>query len=74
MPRQVYVMTRSDGVRLYKTYSDAGKYIIQVETGIKYEEAIDVYPLRYNYIESEEDIVVEEETTEEEKEDIVYEE
>ncbi len=73
MLRQVYVMTRSDGVRLYKTYSDAGKYIIQVETGIKYEEAIDVYPLRYNYIESEEDIVVEEETTEEEKEDIMYE-
>lgn len=64
MIRQVYVMTRSDGVRLYKTYSDNNKYIIQVETGIKYEEAIDVYPLRYTYIESEEDIVVEEETTE----------
>lgn len=74
MIRQVFFKTREDKVDLYRTYSDSNKYILQVETGIKYEEAIDVYPLRYNYIESEEDIVIEEETTEEEKENNVYEE
>lgn len=45
---------------LVRTYSDSNKYIIQVETGIKYEEAIDI-PNKYTYIESEEEIVREEE-------------
>lgn len=40
---------------LIKTTSDCRKYIIQNETGIKYEEAIDV-PNKYTYTESEEDI------------------
>ena len=40
---------------LVKTTSDSGKYIIQNETGIKYEEAIDI-PFRYSYTESDEDI------------------
>lgn len=43
-----------DGVELVKTYSDANKYIIQVETNIKYAEAVDV-PNRYTYVESEEE-------------------
>lgn len=38
---------------LIKTYSNAGKYIIQNETGVKYTEAIDV-PNKYTYTESEE--------------------
>lgn len=38
---------------LIKTYSDEGKYIIQVGTGIKYAEAIDV-PNKYTYVESDE--------------------
>jgi hypothetical protein len=37
--------------------------IIQLETGIEYSEAIDVYPVRYTYIESDKDIPVEENET-----------
>ena len=45
---------------LVKTYSDAGNYIVQKETGIKYSEAVDV-PNKYTYIESEELVEVDEE-------------
>ena len=41
---------------LIKHYSDAGKYIIQVQTGIEYTEAVDVVPCRYTYVESSRDI------------------
>ena len=55
-----YMFTRKDGVKLYKTYSDENKYILQVETGYKYVEAIDVEFSTYTYVETEEDIEVEE--------------
>lgn len=50
-----------------KTYSDIGNYILQVETGIKYSEAVDIEPLRYTYKETEEKIEekIEEEIEEE---------
>lgn len=35
-------------------------YIIQVETGIKYSEAVDVFPCRYTYKVTNEKIEVEE--------------
>lgn len=54
--------TRSDGVKLIRTYSDAGKKIIQNETGVTYDEAIDVETAGYTYSESEEDIEGEEMT------------
>ena len=60
MIRVEYVTTRKDGVQLYRTYSDSGKMLIQVETGIEYSEAIDVYPFKYTYIESDKDIPTEE--------------
>jgi hypothetical protein len=41
-----------------RTYSDENKYILQVETGYKYSEAIDVTPLRYTYIETDVEIEV----------------
>ena len=44
---------RDDGVNLYRTYSDEGYYIIQNETGVEYEEAIDVEGARYTYSESD---------------------
>ena len=47
--------TRADGVKLYRTYSDAGKDLIQNETGIIYSEAIDVENAPYTYSESGED-------------------
>ena len=39
---------------LLHTYSDNNKYILQVETENKYDEAYDVIPCRYTYTETEE--------------------
>ena len=41
---------------LLYTYSDSNKYILQVETNTKYDEAYDVIPCRYTYEETEEEI------------------
>lgn len=54
-----YYATREDGVKLYKTYSDANHFIKQVQTGIVYSEAIDVENAPYSYEETEETIPVE---------------
>ena len=54
MIKEEYILTRSDGVEVYRHYSDKERYIIQVETGIKYEIAEDVHPCKYTYIESNE--------------------
>ena len=48
-----YFKTRSDGVALYRTYSDAGYLIRQMETGAEYSEAIDVDGAPYTYAETE---------------------
>lgn len=48
--------TRSDGVKLFRTYSTDGKYIIQSGTGVMYGEAIDVESAPYTYTESNEAI------------------
>lgn len=45
---------------LIKTYSDAGKYIVNVETGEKWGEAIDPISAGRIYEETDEDIEVEE--------------
>ena len=41
---------------LLHTYSDNNKYILQVETNTMYDEAYDVIPCRYTYVETEEEI------------------
>lgn len=46
-------LTRYDGVKLYRTYSDEGRYIIQNETEAVYEEAVDVEGAGYTYREGE---------------------
>ena len=48
--------TRADGVKLFRTYSDEGKRLIQNETGIEYDEAIDVEGAPYTYTESDENV------------------
>ena len=58
-----FYRTRKDGVNLYRTYSDAGMYILQNETGVEYSEAIDVEGAPYTYTETDKPI---EETTESE--------
>ena len=52
-----YYGTRKDGAKLYKTYSDAGKYILQVETDIEYDIAIDIENAPYTYIETDKEVV-----------------
>lgn len=46
-----YYITRNDGVRLYKTYSDQNKYIKQLPAEVIYDVAIDVETAPYYYIE-----------------------
>ena len=41
---------------LLHTYSDSNKYTLQVETNTKYDEAYDVIPCKYTYVETEEEI------------------
>lgn len=51
-----FYKTREDGVKLYRTYSDENYKIRQIETGIIYDEAIDVENAEYTYEETEEKI------------------
>lgn len=50
--REFYT-TRKDGINLYRTYSDSNMYIRQVETGVEYNEAIDVESAPYTYEEAD---------------------
>ena len=48
-----YFQTRSDGVRLFRTYSDTGFLIRQTQTGAEYSEAVDVEDAPYTYAETD---------------------
>lgn len=60
MVKTEFYRTREDGVNLYRTYSDENKMILQIETGIEYDEAIDVADengnIAYTYEETDKDI------------------
>ena len=56
MLKTEFYTTRADGVDLYRTYSDLDKYILQVDTGAKYTEAIDIENTSHTYEETEEAI------------------
>lgn len=47
---------RADGVKLYRTFSDAGKVIRQNETGEELDEAVDVETAEYTYMETDRNI------------------
>lgn len=53
MIQREFYTQRKDGVKLYRTYSDAGMIIRQNETGAEYAEAIDVEGTSYTYTETE---------------------
>ena len=53
MIKKEYFMTRVDGVKLYRTYSDTKHYIRQTETGNIYFNAIDVEDAPYTYEETD---------------------
>lgn len=59
MVKKEFYKTRKDGVNLYRTYSDEGFRIKQVETGSIYDEAIDIENAPYTYEET--DMLIEEE-------------
>ena len=46
----------NDGT-LIKHYSDAGFMLLQVETGAKYSDPVDLVPCRYTYEETENGIL-----------------
>ena len=49
---------------LYRTYSDEGYYIKQIETGNIYEEAVDIEAENFTYEETNEKIVIPDENQE----------
>ena len=53
MIQREFYTQRKDGVKLYRTYSDAGMMIRQNETGAEYAEAIDVEGASYTYEETD---------------------
>ena len=64
MVKKEFYLTREDGVNLYRTYSDEGFKIRQIQTGIIYDEAIDVDFAEYTYEETTEKVEIVEETAE----------
>ena len=66
MIKTEFFTKRSDNVILVKTYSTEKKYIKQVETGLEYDEAVDIgekigedyKPTRYTYEETDKEIEV----------------
>lgn len=62
----------NDGT-LIKHYSDKGVMLLQVETGAKYSDPVDVVPCRYTYEETEELIDGENEITDDEFLDMIEE-
>ena len=52
MIQREFYTQRKDGVKLYRTYSDAEMMIRQNETGVEYAEAIDVEGASYTYTET----------------------
>ena len=69
MIQREFYTQRKDGVKLYRTYSDAGMMIRQNETDVEYIEAIDVEGAPYTYTETETPIEKPEMTTEERLQD-----
>ena len=51
-----FYITRTDGVNLYRTYSDENFKIKKVDTDEVYDEAIDVETSNYEYEETTEKI------------------
>ena len=56
MIRREFYREREDGVKLYRTFSDANKYIRKVGTDEEYSEAIDVEGAPYEYEETDKEI------------------
>ena len=53
MIKKEFYKQREDGLNLYRTYSDINHKIKQIETGIIFDEAIDVENANYTYEETD---------------------
>ena len=69
MIQREYYTTRFDNVNLFRTFSDEGFYIRQEQTGILYEEAIDVEDSEYTYTETDLPLPIQPDAEEEEAEE-----
>ena len=65
MIQREFYTQRKDGVKIYRTYSDAGMMIRQNDSGMEYAEAIDVEGAPYTYTETETPIKTSESVREE---------
>ena len=43
----------ADGVKLYRTFSDENRKILQVETGIIFDDAVDIEGAEFTYLETD---------------------
>lgn len=55
-----FYLTREDGIKLNRTYSDIGFYIHKINTDEIYDEAIDIEGAPYEYEETDRKIEYEE--------------
>ena len=49
--KKEFVAETADGVKLYRTFSDENRKILQNETGIIYDDAVDVENAGFTYSE-----------------------
>ena len=49
--KKEFVAETADGVKLYRTFSDESRKILQNETGIIYDDAVDVENAEFSYSE-----------------------
>ena len=49
--KKEFVAETADGVKLYRTFSDENRKILQNETGLIYDDAVDVENAEFTYIE-----------------------
>lgn len=54
--KKEFYVELADGTKLYRTFSDEGKQIIQNETGVIFDDAVDVEGATFTYSETEADI------------------
>ncbi|MBO7327552.1 MAG: hypothetical protein J6W00_02115 [Lentisphaeria bacterium] len=49
--KKEFVAETADGVKLYRTFSDENRKILQNETGLIYDDAVDVESAGFSYSE-----------------------
>ena len=55
--KKEFYVELADGTKLYRTFSDEGKQIIQNETGVIFDDAVDVEGATFTYSEVETKVI-----------------